>query len=209
MDPVELRLRNEPAADPASGLPFSSRHLAEAYRMGAGRFGWGDRDPRPGGRRDGEWLTGMGCASATYPHATFPGGAARITFTRNGHAGVEVAAHEMGMGTATAQAQVAAERLGLPLEQVTVAYGESSFPVVFIAGASQQTAQVGRAVLAAHRALVAELLRLCGGDSPLAGLGVDEVGARDGGLCSLADPRRRAASPNTTGRRTRTCRRST
>jgi xanthine dehydrogenase YagR molybdenum-binding subunit len=190
MDPVELRLRNEPAVDPASGLPLSSRHLAEAYRMGAERFGWGNRDPRPGGRRNGEWLTGMGCASATYPHVTFPGGAARITLTRNGHARVEVAAHEIGTGTATVQAQVTAERLGLPLEQVTVAYGESSFPGVFSAGGSQQTAQIARAVVAAHRALVTELLRLCGGDSPLAGLGVDEVGARDGELCSLADPRR-------------------
>ncbi len=190
MDPVELRLRNEPAADPGSGKPFSSRHLAEAYRAGAERFGWASRDPRPGGRRDGEWLTGIGCATATYPHLRFPGGAARLTLSKDGQARVEVAAHEMGMGTATAQAQVTAERLGLPLEQVSVAYGESSFPGVFVAGASQQTAQIGAAVVAAHRALVAELLRLCGGDSPLAGLGVDQVGARGGGLCSLADPRR-------------------
>jgi xanthine dehydrogenase YagR molybdenum-binding subunit len=189
-DPVELRLRNEPAADPGSGLPFSSRHLAEAYRTGAERFGWENRDPRPGRRRGGEWLIGLGCASATYPHQPFPGGAARITLTGDGHARVEVAAHEMGMGTATAQALVTAERLGLPLELVTVAYGESSFPGVFIAGGSQQTAQLGGAVVAAHRALVAELLRLCGGDSPLARLSVDEVGALDGGLCSLADPRR-------------------
>ena len=92
MDPVELRLRNEPAAEPRSGLPFSSRHLAEAYRTGAERFGWVGRDPRPGARRDGEWLTGMGCATATYAHAPFRGGAARITLTNNGHARVEVAA---------------------------------------------------------------------------------------------------------------------
>jgi xanthine dehydrogenase YagR molybdenum-binding subunit len=190
MDPVELRLRNEPDADPLSGKPFSSRHLAEAYRTGAERFGWASRDPRPGARRDGEWLTGTGCATATYPHNRFPGGAARITLFRNGHALVEVAAHEMGMGTATAHAQVTAERLALPLDQVTVAYGESSFPGVILAGGSQQTASVGSAVVAAHRALVAELLRLCGGDSPLGGHSLDEVGALDGGLCSLADPDR-------------------
>jgi xanthine dehydrogenase YagR molybdenum-binding subunit len=190
MDPVELRLRNEPDADPLSGKPFSSRHLAAAYRTGAERFGWASRDPRPGARRDGEWLTGMGCATATYPHNRFPGGAARITLFRNGHALVEVAAHEMGMGTATAHAQVTAERLALPLDQVTVAYGESSFPGVILAGGSQQTASVGSAVVAAHRALVGELLRLCGGDSPLAGHSLDEVGALDGGLCSLADPDR-------------------
>jgi xanthine dehydrogenase YagR molybdenum-binding subunit len=173
-----------------SGKPFSSRHLAEAYRTGVEWFGWGSRDPRPGARRDGEWLTGVGCATATYPHNRFPGGAARITLSGNGHALVEVAAHEMGMGTATAHAQVTAERLALPLDQVTVAYGESSFPGVILAGGSQQTASVGAAVVAAHRALVAELLRLCGGDSPLAGLSLNEVGALDGGLCSLADPDR-------------------
>jgi xanthine dehydrogenase YagR molybdenum-binding subunit len=190
MDPVELRIRNEPDADPASGKPFSSRHLAEAYRAGAERFGWASRDPRPGMRRDGEWLTGLGCATATYPYFRMPGGAARIILSRDGHALVEIAAHEMGMGTATAQAQVTAERLGLPLEHVTVAYGASSFPGLVIAGGSQQTASIGSSVVAAHRALVAELLRLCGGDSPLAGLGLDQVGALDGGLCSLADPDR-------------------
>jgi xanthine dehydrogenase YagR molybdenum-binding subunit len=190
MDPIELRLRNEPDADPLSGKPFSSRHLAEAYQTGAERFGWASRDPRPGTRRDGEWLTGMGCATATYPHNRFPGGAARITLSRSGHARVEIAAHEMGMGTATAHAQVTAERLALPLDQVTVAYGESSFPGVVLAGGSQQTASVAASVVAAHRALVAELLRLCRGESPLAGLSLDEVGALDGGLCRLADPDR-------------------
>ncbi len=190
MDPIELRVRNEPDADPSSGKPFSARHLVEAYRTGAERFGWAGRDPRPGARRDGEWLTGMGCATATYPYFRMPGGAARITLSRDGHALVEVAAHEMGMGTATAQAQVTAERLAVPLEQVTVSYGASSFPGLIIAGGSQQTASIGGSVVAAHRELVAELLRMCGGDSPLAGLGLDEVGALDGGLCSLANPDR-------------------
>jgi xanthine dehydrogenase YagR molybdenum-binding subunit len=190
MDPVELRLRNEPDADPSSGKPFSSRHLIEAYRAGAERFGWASRDPRPGVRRDGEWLTGLGCATATYPYFRMPGGAARIILSRDGHALVEIAAHEMGMGTATAQAQVTAERLALPLDRVTVAYGASSFPGVIVAGGSQQTASIGSSVVAAHRELVAKLLRLCGGDSPLAGLGLDEIGALDGGLCSLANPDR-------------------
>ena len=128
IDPVELRIRNEPDKDPTSGKAFSSRHLVEAYRTGAERFGWADRDPRPGARREGEWLIGMGCATATYPYHRFPGGVARITLTRDGHVKVEIAAHEMGMGTATAQTQVTAERLGLPLESVTVAYGDSSLP---------------------------------------------------------------------------------
>ena len=109
MDPIELRVRNEPPKDPTTGRPFSSRHIVEAYRSGAERFGWDRRNPRPGARRESEWLVGMGCATATYPYYRMPGGAARITLTRDGHATVAIAAHEMGMGTATAQTQVAAE----------------------------------------------------------------------------------------------------
>jgi xanthine dehydrogenase YagR molybdenum-binding subunit len=185
MDPLELRIRNEPESDPTSGKPFSARHLVEAYRAGAERFGWDQRDPKPRTRREGEWLIGLGTATATYPYQRMPGGAARITLSRDGHARVEIAAHEMGMGTATAQTQVAAERLGLPLDQVTFAYGESSFPGAVLAGGSQQTASIGSSVIAAQRELVAELLKLAGDDSPLAGLGRDEVGAVDGGLTGL------------------------
>ena len=191
VDPVELRIRNEPDRDPTSGKAFSSRHLVEAFRTGAERFGWANRDPRPGARREGEWLTGMGCATATYPYHRFPGGVARIRLTRDGDVEVEIAAHEMGMGTATAQTQVTAERLGLPLESVSVAYGNSSFPGVVLAGGSHQTASIGGAVIAAQRELVAELLRLAGDESPLAGLKPDEVGGADGGLCQLAEPGRR------------------
>jgi xanthine dehydrogenase YagR molybdenum-binding subunit len=185
MDPVELRIRNEPDSDPASGKPFSARHLVEAYQTGAERFGWDQRNPEPAARRDGEWLVGLGTATATYPYYRMPGGAARITLNRDGHARVEIAAHEMGMGTATAQTQVAAERLGLPMEQVTFAYGESSFPGAVLAGGSQQTASIGSSVIAAQRELVGELLRLAGDDSPLAGLGRDDVGTVDGGLAGL------------------------
>jgi len=190
IDPIELRLRNEASSDPTSGRPFSSRHLAEAYRTGAQRFGWDQRDPRHGSRHEGEWLIGIGTATATYPYNRFPGGAARITLTRDGLARVEIAAHEMGMGTATVQTQLTADRLGLPLGNVSFAYGRSSFPGAILAGGSQQTASAGAAVIAAHRELVAELLSLAGGDSPLAGLGLDEVGTSDGGLCALSDPSR-------------------
>ena len=191
MDPIELRLRNEPEKDPTTGLPFSSRHIVEAWRTGAERFGWDRRNATPGTQRDGEWLVGMGCATSTYPYYRMPGGAARITVTRDGHAKVEVAAHEMGMGTATTTAMVAAERLGLPIDQVEVAYGDSVIPGAILAGGSQQTASIGAAVIAAHRALVTELIKLAGNDSPLAGLSPDEVGSEDGGLAKLDDPARR------------------
>jgi xanthine dehydrogenase YagR molybdenum-binding subunit len=191
IDPVELRIRNEPEKDPTTGLPFSSRHIVEAWRAGAQRFGWSGRNLTPAAARDGEWLVGMGCATATYPYYRMPGGAARITLTRDGAARVDIAAHEMGMGGATVHSQIVAERLGLPLEAVTFAYGDSTLPGVLLAGGSQQTASIGAAVIAAHRKLVEELLALAGNDSPLAGLKVDEIGCADGGLVKLAEPARR------------------
>ena len=191
MDPVELRIRNEPEKDPTSGLPFSSRNIVEAYRAGAERFGWSRHDAVPGRRREGEWLVGAGCATATYPYYRMPGGAARLKLTRDGSARIEVPAHEMGMGTATTHAMVAADRLGLPLDKVTVDYGDSAYPGAFLAGGSSQTASIGAAVIAAQRALVAELLKLAGNDSPLAGLSPDEIGGDHEGLCKLDEPSRR------------------
>ena len=190
MDPIELRLRNEPEKDPTNGLPFSQRGVEQAWRTGAERFDWAGRTPKAGARQDGDWLIGMGCATATYPYYRMPGGAARIILGRDGRAVVEIAAHEMGMGTATAHTQVVAERLGLPLGQVEFRYGDTDFPGLVLAGGSQQTASIGSAVIAAHRTLVTELLKLAGNDSPLAGLKPDEVGGLDGGLCKLDEPER-------------------
>ena len=190
IDPVELRLRNEPSSDPTTGLPFSSRHIVEAWRAGAERFGWTARG-KPGARREGEWLIGMGCAEATYPYYRMPGGAARLTLDKDGNATVEIAAHEMGMGTATTHTMIVAERLGLDMDQVTFKYADSALPGVVLAGGSQQTASIGAAVIAAQRALVTELLKLAGNDSPIAGLKADEVGGLDGGLCALDAVERR------------------
>ena len=182
IDPIALRRRLEPAQDPTSGLAFSSRHLLEAYTSGAERFGWDRRSPVPGARREGEWLVGMGMATATYPYYRMPGGAARITLTREGQARIAMASHDMGMGTATVQAQAGADRLGLPVEAVTFEYGDTDLPHGTIAGGSSQTASIAAAVAAASAKLVADLLQRAGNDSPLAGLSADEVEARDGGL---------------------------
>jgi xanthine dehydrogenase YagR molybdenum-binding subunit len=189
MDPVELRIRNEPDKDPTSGLPFSQRALEQAWRDGAARFGWSRRQA-PGARREGEWFIGLGCATGTYPYVRIPGGAARIVLTREGKATIAIAAHEMGMGTSTVQTQVAAERLGLPMEAITFDYADTLLPGVVLAGGSQQTASIGASVSAAHRALVEELLKLAGNDSPLAGLKPEEVGGMDAGLCALDDETR-------------------
>ena len=189
LDPIELRLRNEPEKDPTLGLPFSQRDTERMWRDGAERFGWNARRG-PGERQEGEWRVGLGCAAGTYPYYRMPGGAARITVTREGRAVISIAAHEMGMGTATAHSQVAAERLGLPMEAIEFRYADNTLPGVVLAGGSQQTASVGMAVITAHRKLVGELLKLAGNDSPLAGLNADEVGGMDGGLAALDDETR-------------------
>ncbi|WP_347302887.1 xanthine dehydrogenase family protein molybdopterin-binding subunit [Croceibacterium sp. TMG7-5b_MA50] len=189
MDPIELRLKNEPEKDPLKGLPFSMRETETMWRSGAAAFGW-DRRQAPGIRREGEWLVGIGCAGGTYPYYRMPGGAARMTLRRDGAVQVDIAAHEMGMGTSTVQTQVAADRLGLPMDRVDFRYGDNTLPGEVLAGGSQQTASIGAAVIAAHKALVTELLKLAGNDSPLAGLTVEEVGGFEGGLAALSDPAR-------------------
>jgi xanthine dehydrogenase YagR molybdenum-binding subunit len=195
MDPIELRIRNEPEKEPASGRSFSSRHLVEAFRTGAERFGWSERSATPGKRREGEWLVGMGVATASHGYVRLPGGAVRITLTADGRVAVDVAAHEMGMGTETTTAMVAAERFGLDLDRVTVRYGDSRLPGEILAGGAQQTAVVGAAIGAAQRTAIAELIKLAGHDSPLAGLKIEEVGCVDGGLCKLDEPDRFESYP--------------
>ncbi|WP_144113539.1 xanthine dehydrogenase family protein molybdopterin-binding subunit [Paraburkholderia sp. BCC1886] len=189
MDPIDLRIKNEPDQDPTNGLPFSQRGIVDAWQAGRERFGWSARGAA-GGRREGDWFIGMGCATGTYPYYRMPGGAARITLTDAGRATVCIAAHEMGMGTSTAQTQIAAERLGLNMDQIDFEYADSRLPGVVLAGGSQQTAAIGAAVIAAHHKLVKELLRVAGNSSPLSGLLPDEVGGRDGGLCALEDESR-------------------
>ena len=189
MDPVELRLRNLPDRDPVSGAPHSQSDPGRAWAMGAERFGW-NRRTTGAAIRDGEWRIGMGCAAGTFPYVRMPGMSARITIDRDGQAIVASAAHEMGMGTATVQRQHAADRLGLPLDRVTVAIGDTSLPFGSMAGGSSQTASLGAAIVAASDKLASELLRLAGNDTPLAGLKASEVEFADGGLRSSAEPAR-------------------
>ncbi len=187
LDPIELRRRIEPNEDPTTGKPFSSRYLIEAYEKGAEKFGWNLRNSAPKQRRQGEWLIGMGCATATYPYHRFPGAAARFRMTADGNVTVSTAVHDMGMGTATAQAQHIAARLGVSLDQVTFEYGDSSLPRGIIAGGSTQTASIGGAIVAATEVFVEELLKLAGNDSPLAGLSLAEVEPKDGGIGHIED----------------------
>ena len=113
-----------------------------------------------------------------------------MKLSADGRATASFAAHEMGMGTATAQAQVVADRLGLDLDCVHINYGDSSLGGTFLAGGSSQTASIGAAIIAAHTALVTELIKLAGKDSPLHGLKPEEIETRDGGLYCIANASR-------------------
>ncbi len=159
IDPIELRMRNEPDTDPVEGRKFSHRMLREAYALGAERFGWSDRSPAPGSMRDGRWLVGMGVATAFHPAIRF---AADVTVRLSVDGGVVVRCgfHEMGMGAATAQAQIAADALGVPVSAVRVEYGDSALPTSPMAGGSVQTASIAASVLAAADKLKRRLATL-------------------------------------------------
>ncbi len=169
LDPVELRIRNEPEIDPETGHKFSSRNLVACLREGAERFGWSRRDPELRSRRQGEWLIGTGVASSTYP-ARRQKSAARISLDADARYTVEIAAADIGTGARTALTQVAAEMLEVPLDQVTVNVGDSSFPAAQLAGGSMGTSSWSSAVVKACRELRAHL---AAGEEPPVELEVD------------------------------------
>jgi xanthine dehydrogenase YagR molybdenum-binding subunit len=158
IDPIELRRRNEPAIDEGENKPFSSRSLMKCYDEAAARFGWSRRDPRPRSMRDGRLLIGMGAASATYPAFQAPS-SARVRLLADGIAEVEVAASDMGPGTYTSMTQIAAEMLGLPVDQVRFRLGRSDYPPAPSHGGSWTMASVGSAIRAACIAVREEAAR--------------------------------------------------
>jgi xanthine dehydrogenase YagR molybdenum-binding subunit len=155
IDPIELRIANEPAEDPEKGIPWSSRNLVACLREGAERFGWADRDPTPGARRDGRWLVGTGVAASTYPAYRSPSQAtARID--ADGGFTVQIAAADIGTGARTVLTQIAADALGVDPEQVRMEIGDSRFGQAALAGGSMGTASWGSAVVKACQALLAQ-----------------------------------------------------
>ncbi|MFG3249788.1 xanthine dehydrogenase family protein molybdopterin-binding subunit [Streptomyces sp. NPDC048187] len=169
VDPIELRLRNEPEVGPVSGLPFSSRNLEACFREGARRFGWAERDPRPGTRREGRWLLGTGTAAASF-HAGAGPSTAALTARADGGFTVRIAAADIGTGARTALTLVAADALGVAPERVHVRIGDSDFGPAMIAGGSMGTRSWAWAITAAAAEL-RERLAL-GADIPAEGITV-------------------------------------
>ncbi|WND38994.1 xanthine dehydrogenase family protein molybdopterin-binding subunit [Streptomyces sp. BB1-1-1] len=152
VDPIDLRLRNEPEVGPVSGLPFSGRNLAACFNEGARRFGWAERDPRPGVRRDGRWLLGTGTAAASFQAGAGPS-TALVTAEADGTFTVRIAAADIGTGARTALTLVAADALDVTPEQVRVRIGDSDFGPAMIAGGSMGTRSWAWAITEAAREL--------------------------------------------------------
>ncbi|WP_280434691.1 xanthine dehydrogenase family protein molybdopterin-binding subunit [Nocardia carnea] len=164
IDPIELRIRNEPDTDPETGRPWSGRHLVECLRTGAERFGWAGRDPAPRARIDGDWLVGTGVAAATYPAMAMPGNTARIEFGDDERYTVDIGAADIGTGTWTALTQIAADALGCTPDAVRLRIGDTDLPEASVAGGSSGIGSWGSAVVAAARAFRHEH-----GDTPAIG----------------------------------------
>ena len=205
LDPVELRIRNEPEVDPETGKPFSMRQLVRCMTEGARHFGWDRRDPTPGRVRDGRWLVGLGMAAAIRGNFLLP---AKCSFSMDADGVVTVrqGMTDIGTGTYTVLAQIAAETLGVPLDRVRVEIGDSELPPAPGSGGQFGAASAGSAALDAGMNLRRALAELAIADpaSPLHGAALEAVGFRDGLIAAenrsepLADLVRRAAPQGVT-----------
>jgi xanthine dehydrogenase YagR molybdenum-binding subunit len=167
VDPIALRTRNEPDVGPVSGLPFSSRNVLGCFEEGARRFGWADRDPRPGVRREGRWLLGTGTAAATYS-AGVAGSTAAVTAEADGTFTVRITAADIGTGARTALTQIAADALEVELGRVRVKIADSDFGQAMLAGGSMGTRSWAWAITVAASELRAQLALT--GDIPPEGI---------------------------------------
>ena len=174
MDPVELRLRNEPRQHPELGVPFSSRSLAECLRTGADRFDWASRNRRPGTMRHGDWLVGHGMAAAARGNLFGPS-KARVRIADDGRVTVETEMTDIGTGTYTILAQIAADLLGVALADVEVRLGDTDDPASAGSGGSWGATTSGSAVYAACEKLRSML-------AEAAGVSVDKAVLADGML---------------------------
>ncbi|HEY2140241.1 MAG TPA: xanthine dehydrogenase family protein molybdopterin-binding subunit, partial [Chthoniobacterales bacterium] len=177
MDPVALRLANHSDNHPTKNIPFSAKHLKEAYQQGAEKFGWAKRNPEPRSMRDGDLLVGWGMATATYP-AHKMSAAAKVILRADNTATVQCATHDLGTGAYTAFTQISSEQFGLPFENINFELGKSDFPFGPVAGGSNSTGTVGTAIHDAavllHKALAD--LAVKDSKSPLYNLKTEDIG---------------------------------
>ena len=156
LDPIELRVRNEPTQDLDKNVPFSSRNLVACMKDGATRFGWGQRGAKPAQKREGRWLVGMGMAAAIRSNVMMPS-KCEVALNRDGVLTVKMAMTDIGTGSYTVLTQIAAEMLGLPMQQVRMQLGDSDFPATPGSGGSWGAASSGSGLFDACTNLRAKL----------------------------------------------------
>jgi xanthine dehydrogenase YagR molybdenum-binding subunit len=188
LDPLELRYRAYTDREQTDDIPFTSKELRECYRQGAAAFGWDRRNPEPRAMRDGGELVGWGMATGVW-EALQVEITVRVVLTANGHAEVACATSDIGTGTYTIMAQVAADMLGLPLDNLSIKLGDSTLPQSPVEGGSWIAASVSNAIVTTCDAVRDELLRLARAmpDSPLADATPDDVALVDGKIVSKQD----------------------
>jgi xanthine dehydrogenase YagR molybdenum-binding subunit len=176
IDPLELRLINYSDKDQIEDRRYSSKQLRECYRQGAEKFGWSNRNPQLRSMRDGNELIGWGMATGIWEAMQMPA-SAKAVLTANGSVEIASATADIGPGTYTWMTQLAAEMLGVPIENVTAKLGDSALPDAPVEGGSFTVSSVGSAIHAACRAVQKELLGLAQkmARSPLAGAKLDDV----------------------------------
>jgi xanthine dehydrogenase YagR molybdenum-binding subunit len=157
IDPVKLRVINEPKIDESLGIPFSSRHLLECFELGAEKFGWSKRTPEVSSMKRDGLILGWGMAGCSWIAARFPAEAS-VQLRDDGTARVACATQDIGTGTYTNLAQLASHKTGVPLEKVEVALGDTSLPAGPLSGGSMATGSVVPAVFAAADSAIASLL---------------------------------------------------
>lgn len=169
IDPLQLRLINYAEKDPDSGKPFSSKALRECYQLAADKFGWSKRNPEPRSMKDGRMLVGYGMATGTWG-AMQQGASVKVTLKADGTAVVGSATSDIGPGTYTVMALIAAEYLGIPPEKITIELGDTRLPQAPAQGGSWTTASIGTAIYGAAGVAATKLLDLTAkdADSPLA-----------------------------------------
>ena len=186
MDPVELRLRNEPTQDPEQNVPYSTRQLVACLKEGAKRFGWNKRQTTPGQVRDGRWLVGMGMASAIRGNLLMPS-KCKVRLDQQGVLTAQLAMTDIGTGSYTVLTQIAAEMLGLPTTQVRMQMGDTDFPETAGSGGSFGAASSGSALFDACTQLRAKLAKAAGMDASSAVFEGGKVsnGSKSAALTSL------------------------
>jgi xanthine dehydrogenase YagR molybdenum-binding subunit len=175
MDPIELRLRNDSTAPPGKDLQWSSKHLDECFRVGAARFGWANRTPH--GHTDGDWLVGVGTATAMFPALRFPA-SVEVRLQVDDTAVVATSGADPGTGLLTVLSLVGAESLDIPPDRITPRLGDSALPPGGMSGGSTATASAGTAIMIAATKVIDDLLAVASSPgSPFDGM---EVSYADG-----------------------------